>query len=285
MTETGRALLNAVIAAPDDDTPRLVYADYLEENGHDARAKYIRLAIELAGEPEKAHFAQEFRQTFRQLKNHREDFTEPELRRRLRIPDDATCRWWSDLHMLCEAREWRWYGPNPKWKELSCQCEQMLETHRHEWEVGFRGMEPKWDRGFISEIQVGISEAPYRASESCLEQPIQKIFVNGITISEEFRHEIDDQWNRPWNRPFYLDRNLRPVNSIRFSLPWNLVVNFGVNFFYSIPCRGNIEIELDNSSARMRFHYQCSRQTFSDGLAVALAKWGREKALNSLRQE
>lgn len=39
--------LAAVLAAPDDDLPRLVYADYLEERG-DPRGEFIRLQVELA---------------------------------------------------------------------------------------------------------------------------------------------------------------------------------------------------------------------------------------------
>jgi uncharacterized protein (TIGR02996 family) len=36
-------LLPAVLAAPDDDLPRLVYADALEEAGDVARAEFIRV--------------------------------------------------------------------------------------------------------------------------------------------------------------------------------------------------------------------------------------------------
>jgi uncharacterized protein (TIGR02996 family) len=43
-----RALLNAIIAAPDDDLPRLVYADWLEEQGRSEGAEFIRLQCELA---------------------------------------------------------------------------------------------------------------------------------------------------------------------------------------------------------------------------------------------
>lgn len=39
------ALLAAIAAAPDDDAPRLVYADWLEERG-DPRAEYVRLEVE-----------------------------------------------------------------------------------------------------------------------------------------------------------------------------------------------------------------------------------------------
>ena len=46
-----QALLRSVIDAPDDDVPRLVYADWLEEHGDHERAEFIRLQIELAGRP------------------------------------------------------------------------------------------------------------------------------------------------------------------------------------------------------------------------------------------
>jgi uncharacterized protein (TIGR02996 family) len=42
------ALLAAIHADPDDDTARLVYADWLQENGRADRAEFIRLQIEAA---------------------------------------------------------------------------------------------------------------------------------------------------------------------------------------------------------------------------------------------
>ena len=45
------ALLEAVFAAPDDDAPRLVYADWLDENGHPEQADFIRRQIELYRTP------------------------------------------------------------------------------------------------------------------------------------------------------------------------------------------------------------------------------------------
>ncbi len=41
------ALLAAIYANPDDDTPRLVYADWLDEHGDPARAEFIRVQIRL----------------------------------------------------------------------------------------------------------------------------------------------------------------------------------------------------------------------------------------------
>ena len=46
------ALRQAVLAAPDDDLPRLVFADYLEESGDPDRAQFIRVQVELAKTPE-----------------------------------------------------------------------------------------------------------------------------------------------------------------------------------------------------------------------------------------
>jgi uncharacterized protein (TIGR02996 family) len=42
------ALLAAIRAAPDDDAPRLVYADWLDEHGQLERADFIRVQCELA---------------------------------------------------------------------------------------------------------------------------------------------------------------------------------------------------------------------------------------------
>jgi uncharacterized protein (TIGR02996 family) len=49
MTADGTALLAAALAAPADDAPRLVYADWLEEQGDGDRAEFIRLQIRIAG--------------------------------------------------------------------------------------------------------------------------------------------------------------------------------------------------------------------------------------------
>jgi len=50
MTER-EALLRAVCEFPDDDTPRLVFADWLQEHGEEERAEFIRAQIEAARLP------------------------------------------------------------------------------------------------------------------------------------------------------------------------------------------------------------------------------------------
>src|SRR5438552_3262419 len=54
------ALLRAVADCPDDDTPRLVYADCVEETGKPedvARGRFIRLQIRMARLPGRSWFA------------------------------------------------------------------------------------------------------------------------------------------------------------------------------------------------------------------------------------
>src|SRR5687767_9914360 len=46
------ALLAAIAARPDDDTPRLVYADWLDDHGAAERAEFIRLQCRLARDDE-----------------------------------------------------------------------------------------------------------------------------------------------------------------------------------------------------------------------------------------
>jgi uncharacterized protein (TIGR02996 family) len=46
-----RAFLDAILDAPDDDAPRLIYADWLEDNGEPEQAEFIRAQIRLARLP------------------------------------------------------------------------------------------------------------------------------------------------------------------------------------------------------------------------------------------
>lgn len=46
------ALYRAVCEHPDEDTPRLVFADWLEESGDPRRADFIRTQVKLTRVPE-----------------------------------------------------------------------------------------------------------------------------------------------------------------------------------------------------------------------------------------
>lgn len=67
------ALLEAVLAAPDDDVPRLIYADWLEDRGQPERAEFIRLQIDDQRDPN-----DERQRRCRQLlAAHRQEWTIP----------------------------------------------------------------------------------------------------------------------------------------------------------------------------------------------------------------
>src|SRR5262249_52401492 len=61
---THEAFLAAVLETPDDDTPRLIYADWLDEHGEPERGELIRLQCALAKmrEGERARVALEKRE-------------------------------------------------------------------------------------------------------------------------------------------------------------------------------------------------------------------------------
>src|SRR5690242_1892736 len=45
---TEEAFIQAIVADPEDDAPRLIYADWLDEQGESERAEFIRVQIALA---------------------------------------------------------------------------------------------------------------------------------------------------------------------------------------------------------------------------------------------
>jgi uncharacterized protein (TIGR02996 family) len=78
------ALLRAICIEPEDDTPRLVYADWLDENGQPERASFIRFQIQFARalpprvlEPKPSAREQE---QLKQLKQHAKAWFKPPAR-------------------------------------------------------------------------------------------------------------------------------------------------------------------------------------------------------------
>jgi uncharacterized protein (TIGR02996 family) len=63
------AFLQAISADPDDDTPRLVYADWLDEHGDSARAEFIRVQCRLAQLPGDAPEVPDLREREEQLQS------------------------------------------------------------------------------------------------------------------------------------------------------------------------------------------------------------------------
>ncbi len=70
------ALLAAVCAAPDDDLPRLVFADWCDENGDPARAEFIRTQITIANGAKGQNLAKLQKRETELLTEHRARWTE-----------------------------------------------------------------------------------------------------------------------------------------------------------------------------------------------------------------
>jgi uncharacterized protein (TIGR02996 family) len=110
-------LLAGVLAAPDDDAPRLVYSDWLEEHGRPERAEFIRLQCLIASLPEQ-HRAF----SLRRCEGHGWlEQTCPECR-------PFTTKYRQELHArevaLLRAHRAEWF---PLWDVLW----EALETHWH----------------------------------------------------------------------------------------------------------------------------------------------------------
>lgn len=91
------ALLAAINKHPDEDTPRLAYADWLDENGQSTRAEYIRTAIALSVYPP-----------------HR-----PACNHRWGAPKCRGCTWkrgWNRLASRIETLN----NTNPTWAQFPC---------------------------------------------------------------------------------------------------------------------------------------------------------------------
>lgn len=69
-------LLAAVCDNPDEDTPRLVFADWLQENGDEDRAEFIRLQIRSAAVPEEEHTLAELGREEDLLSAHRDEWVD-----------------------------------------------------------------------------------------------------------------------------------------------------------------------------------------------------------------
>src|SRR5437763_11790587 len=84
------AFIQAIIELPDDDTPRLVFAEWLDEHGEAERAEFIRLQCSLNSlAPESAEFGP-IQERVNQLLNARLDaFLMPLTQLGLRFGDET----------------------------------------------------------------------------------------------------------------------------------------------------------------------------------------------------
>jgi uncharacterized protein (TIGR02996 family) len=87
-------LLAAIIADPDDDLPRWVYADWLEEHGEPAYAQFIRVQLQLAHSGAADPRRQSWEQQQRELLKQYEDQWLAPLRAIVGVSRGRRSGWW-----------------------------------------------------------------------------------------------------------------------------------------------------------------------------------------------
>jgi uncharacterized protein (TIGR02996 family) len=148
MQTEAEAFLQHIRAFPDDDAPRLIYADWLEEQNlvHDpewspARAYLIRIQIALA-----------------RLSEEEVPTEEPVRRLRRMVPDRETAKEKLRARLLVEERD-------------------LLDRHRVAWCAPFRGLATgmEFRRGFVEKVNVSILPWLRHAPELFAAGPVRHV--------------------------------------------------------------------------------------------------------------
>jgi uncharacterized protein (TIGR02996 family) len=173
----GEALLAAIIANRDDDTPRFIYADCLEEHGQGDRAEFIRVQCEMARlvEPNMSIVGSKGGIPIRGCDACRSRWASP-----LTVDADQA------IESPQEAGPGMWvYAPTP--------CRYHLLKRRSDWllTMSFEkgGWTPlsfatimRWDRGFPVEMSMLALFWPRHGDELCRTHPLERIHLTGAFI-------------------------------------------------------------------------------------------------------
>jgi uncharacterized protein (TIGR02996 family) len=166
--------LRQIIANPRDDGPRLVYADYLEEQGDADRAELIRIQISIPN-----------------LVNESRNFHEASMRLM-----EANRR----SNILLEA--------NPQWASPVASIfrqEEMSLTARHQYGYGGTSwVRWEWVRGFISKIRM-----PYMYWQR---NGVAVLAVAPITDVAIVANANEDFWNHPADALEFLSSRWPGIN-------------------------------------------------------------------------
>jgi uncharacterized protein (TIGR02996 family) len=173
------AFLQAMIETPDDDTPRLVYADWLDEHGDPDRAEFIRIQCELAARTGPGTV----------LRRHLDS-----LKKTSRNAETAF------LRNLCAVLEPGDQGPRVR--ALEERAAALLDAHGESWRQGLP-FPVHFRRGFVEVLEVGVSD--YLRHHATLETlaPAQAVHLTsfapdgadevGWEEEEAARQELTDQ--------------------------------------------------------------------------------------------
>lgn len=154
----GDALFANVIADPDDDTVRLVYADWLGENGQPDRGELIRVQVEMAAirasgggdDSQKGDIGTLLTDHgYARLRNRDEELREahPEW-------DSVLCQ---ECHGLCDYRDTH-LGRAPACHTCRGTLDMLVRYHQFDEPtsmVMFEARPHGWRRGFVESVEIG----------------------------------------------------------------------------------------------------------------------------------
>lgn len=149
----GDALLAAILANRDDDSVRLVYADWLQENGEEERAEFIRVQVELTSDPKNKYGCREC--------------TSPAVVNPAFSEEECCCR----------------YRP------LYASSNELLALHGDEWVPHCSAMWG-WERGFVGHIR-GIYAADWLAHANAIlaQHPVRKVKLTTAPPCTQYHNE------------------------------------------------------------------------------------------------
>jgi uncharacterized protein (TIGR02996 family) len=166
-------LLKVIVADPDDDTVRLAYADWLDENRCAGHAEFIRVQVELArldGELAASDEGKTAADGFRKLERREE------LRRR-------------ETALLRGAPLFRfdWYfGPKDAEGVTSATAVDVAEASIRWFNTGPDAVHGVFRRGFVEEVKAPIARFP---------ELVTDLLKKGFPIRRAAATDLDPEWD------------------------------------------------------------------------------------------
>jgi uncharacterized protein (TIGR02996 family) len=174
MTDNLDALLQAILATPDDDDLRLVYADAITEDGQEDRAEFIRVQIELAVLSKKMPLA---------IPNYIPPLT-ASFRDGLVVPRDVSYHFEDPLYspraIFLKERQ----------MQLSLDSEIGLLT-------GVPCLSAEWvfERGFVVTVKCRSRDWLSYGDEVCKRHPVRELILTDLfNISKDAIRQIVRRW-------------------------------------------------------------------------------------------
>lgn len=182
-------LLQAVLADPDDDAIRLIYADFLEENGHTDRADLIRVQIKLAKLENSKTPMYAGHEPTTEIVFHPKSKVNPIWREEQRKVANLRRR---EGELLRMAQGYEWFGDHG---DLVWWVRGAYDPNEHPSRfVCFR-------RGFVEEISCSAADWIAHADSITVSSPIREVILTTWPVLEESTIGRLIPGEGPWHPP------------------------------------------------------------------------------------